>query len=122
MTPSEVARLLKVSEQTVLREIDRGELRAFPVAKRWRVARDALEDYLSRPAEGPVIDPGAVSTLQVAEILHCTRENAWRLMSTQIIPSRRVGRAWVTRLSDVETYQRQHGASTEAPSAAESPN
>ncbi|OYO21498.1 hypothetical protein CGZ93_10425 [Enemella dayhoffiae] len=111
MTPGEVAQILKVSEQTVHREINRGELEAFAVAKRWRIRREALEAYLHRPAPVQVIDPEAVTTLQVSDLLHCSREAAWRLMAQQTIPARRDGRAWVARLADVEAYR----ASMETP-------
>lgn len=46
----EIANLLKVSVQTIIREINRGHLRAWKVGKQWRVSEDDLKQYLdSRP-------------------------------------------------------------------------
>jgi excisionase family DNA binding protein len=46
LTPRQVAEQLVVSERTVIRLIERGELRGIRVGRQWRVPKEALEDYL----------------------------------------------------------------------------
>jgi len=48
LTVKEVAEILRVSQPTVLRVIDDGELRAIRVRNQWRIRRSDLEDYLQR--------------------------------------------------------------------------
>ena len=48
LTVKEVAEILRVSQPTVLRMIDDGELRAIRVRNQWRIRRSELEDYLQR--------------------------------------------------------------------------
>ena len=52
LTPLEVAKILRVSKATVLREIERGNLNAFKVGKQFRVFRSDLDEFVmrSRPA------------------------------------------------------------------------
>ncbi len=45
-TPEQVAQQLLVSPRTVLRLIERGELRAIRVGRQWRIPKDALDAYL----------------------------------------------------------------------------
>jgi len=48
LTVKEVAEILRVSQPTVLRMIDDGELRAIRVRNQWRIRRSDLDDYLQR--------------------------------------------------------------------------
>jgi putative molybdopterin biosynthesis protein len=48
LTPAEVARLAKVSRETVYREIDRGELPAIHVGRQLRIDPTDLSQYLGR--------------------------------------------------------------------------
>ena len=57
LTVAEVAKLLKINEQTVRNWIDRGELAAVRAGRRVRIRRSALEEVLQevntpRPAPG----------------------------------------------------------------------
>jgi len=47
-TISEVARLLKVSDQVVRQLIDRGELRYKRVGRQYRITREMLDEYLNK--------------------------------------------------------------------------
>jgi excisionase family DNA binding protein len=44
----EVAKLLKLNEQTVKRLANRGELPGFKLGGRWRFRREALEEHIKR--------------------------------------------------------------------------
>lgn len=46
---SEAAKILRVSEATVLREIHRGKLPARKVGRKFRILRSAVEEYLHEP-------------------------------------------------------------------------
>ena len=48
LTVKEVAAILRVSQPTVLRMIDDGELPAIRVRTQWRIRRSNLDDYLQR--------------------------------------------------------------------------
>jgi excisionase family DNA binding protein len=48
LTPAEVARLAKVSRETVYREIDRGVLRALHVGRQLRIDQIDFRMYLDR--------------------------------------------------------------------------
>src|SRR5260370_39816750 len=48
LTVKEVAEILRVSQPTVLRMIDDGELRAIRVRNTWKIRRSYLDDYLPR--------------------------------------------------------------------------
>ncbi len=48
LTVKEVAQILRISQPTVLRMIDDGELRALRVRHQWRIRRSDLDDYLQR--------------------------------------------------------------------------
>lgn len=48
LTVKEVAELLRVSQPTVLRMIDDGDLRAIRVRTQWRIRRSDLDEYLQR--------------------------------------------------------------------------
>ena len=52
LTVKEVAEILRVSQPTVLRMIDDGELRAIRVRTQWRIRRSDLDDYLQRGGSG----------------------------------------------------------------------
>ena len=54
LTVKEVAEILRVSQPTVLRMIDDGELRAIRVRNQWRIRRSDLDDYLQRGGSGAV--------------------------------------------------------------------
>lgn len=54
LTVKEVAEILRVSQPTVLRMIDDGELRAIRVRNQWRIRRSDLDDYLQRRGSGVV--------------------------------------------------------------------
>lgn len=47
-TREEVAEFLKVSPQTVTREIKRGKLRAVKVGRQYRVPESSIRDYVER--------------------------------------------------------------------------
>lgn len=44
----EVAKLLKLNEQTVKRLANRGEIPGFKIGGRWRFRREAIEEYIRR--------------------------------------------------------------------------
>lgn len=46
MELKEVARMLKVSERTLIRLVERGELLGFKVGDRWRFYRSDIEKYI----------------------------------------------------------------------------
>jgi len=46
MTPSEVAGILKVSEEDVVAAITAGELKARKIGNAYRISKEALEEYL----------------------------------------------------------------------------
>lgn len=46
LTIKEVAKKLRVSEDTVRRMIDSGELPAFQVHRQWRIRKDVLERFM----------------------------------------------------------------------------
>lgn len=48
LTVSQVAELLQVSSQTVIRRINKGELKGVKVGRFWRISKDNLKDYLER--------------------------------------------------------------------------
>lgn len=48
LTVKEVAEILRVSQPTVLRMIDDGELPAIRVRTQWRIRRVDLDDYLQQ--------------------------------------------------------------------------
>lgn len=48
LTAKEVADHLRLNVRTVLKLIERGELRAVKVAGRWRISIEALQEYLKR--------------------------------------------------------------------------
>ena len=48
LTVKEVAEILRVSQPTILRMIDDGELRAIRVRNQWRIRRSDPDDYLQR--------------------------------------------------------------------------
>ena len=43
-TIQEVAKILKLSQQTIVRMIKRGELYAIKVAHRWRIPKEEIDD------------------------------------------------------------------------------
>jgi excisionase family DNA binding protein len=45
---SEVAKLLKLNEQTVKRLANRGELLGFKIGGRWRFRREAIGEYIRK--------------------------------------------------------------------------
>lgn len=53
LTPEEVAAMLRVHPETVLRALRSGKLSGTKVGRQWRVARETLEEYLrAKPAVG----------------------------------------------------------------------
>lgn len=44
----DVAKLLKLNEQTVKRLANRGELPGFKIGGRWRFRREAIEEYIRK--------------------------------------------------------------------------
>lgn len=48
LTVEEVAKRLRVNERTVLRLLDRKELKGYKVGRVWRVDSPDLEDYVRR--------------------------------------------------------------------------
>lgn len=44
----EVAKLLRLNEQTVKRLANRGELPGFKIGGRWRFRREAIEEYIRK--------------------------------------------------------------------------
>ncbi len=48
MTLEDVAKLLEVSERTILRLLDKKELKGFKVGRAWRFEPKDVEDYIER--------------------------------------------------------------------------
>ena len=46
LSPEEVAKILALNPRTILRMIERGELPATKVARRWRVKEIDLQNYI----------------------------------------------------------------------------
>ncbi len=61
LTSQEVADMLKIDEQTVVRLAQRGELPAIKIARRWRFSTAALE-ALFRPGQSPKENQGESSS------------------------------------------------------------
>ncbi len=53
MTASEVAEVLRIRPDSVTRKINRGEIPAVKVGKRWMVRRETLEAILSSAIPSP---------------------------------------------------------------------
>ncbi len=47
-TIKEVAKILKVSDDTVRRMIDSGELEAFKVHNQWRIRKEVLDRFMGK--------------------------------------------------------------------------
>jgi excisionase family DNA binding protein len=47
-TLSELAENLKVSEQTIMQQIRRGNLRGYKIGKGWRFSDDQIDDYMEK--------------------------------------------------------------------------
>ncbi len=45
LTAQEVADILRVSLQTIIRELKEGSLAGFKVRNQWRIRRESLDDY-----------------------------------------------------------------------------
>ena len=45
-TPQEIAEILRINEQTVLRFIREGKIKAVKAGRAYRISERALEDYL----------------------------------------------------------------------------
>lgn len=56
MTPSEVAARLSVSERTVYKLLERGELRSHRVGNRWRVSQEAFREYMAATVHVPSVE------------------------------------------------------------------
>ena len=56
-TPTEVAEILRITNQDVLMLINRGDLKAFPVLGQARVSDQALEEFMRRPYNGSTTRP-----------------------------------------------------------------
>lgn len=52
LSPEEVARLLRVSDQTVINMCQRGELRHVKFGKQYRIFREQIEQMIGRRVEG----------------------------------------------------------------------
>jgi len=52
LTVSEVAKLLRVSDETVYRLCRRGALKASRAGIQWRIKRSTVDEYLSREQGG----------------------------------------------------------------------
>ncbi|HXH11180.1 MAG TPA: helix-turn-helix domain-containing protein [Alphaproteobacteria bacterium] len=52
LTTAQVARLFKFAPQTITKMIRRGDFPAVRIGGRWRIPRQAIEDYLRRHTEG----------------------------------------------------------------------
>lgn len=63
-TTGEAAKILGVHPRTVKREIERGNLEAYPVGLReHRIPRDALERYKQRERPKRKVDKGELATV-----------------------------------------------------------
>ena len=56
-TPTEVAEILRITEEDVLMLINKGDLPAFPVLRQARVSEQTLEEFMRRPYSGPTNRP-----------------------------------------------------------------
>ena len=56
-TPTEVAEILRITEEDVLMLINKGDLPAFPVLGQARVSEQALEEFMRRPYNGSTTRP-----------------------------------------------------------------
>lgn len=62
LTGKEVARLLRVSRDTVYRLAARGELPGRKIGRIWRFQRRSIEEYLSQQGQGSSPRPSPLST------------------------------------------------------------
>jgi len=53
LNADEVAKLLRISKRTLLREVEAGKLEAFKVGKSLRFTREAVEDYINKQKVHP---------------------------------------------------------------------
>ena len=68
LTVAQVAERLQVRIRTVYGLIKRGELRAVKIGRVWRVPLEALQEYLTGPAEIQASDAEPVSGEELADI------------------------------------------------------
>lgn len=101
LTVREVARWLRVSEQTILRELIRGHMIGFKVRGAWRVQRASVEAYM---AQSPAPEVDELSTYDVARRIGRSRETAWRLMSSGKLPATRRGKSWYATPEAVQQW------------------
>ncbi len=53
LNTDEVAKILRVSKRTLLREVESGRLEAFKVGKSLRFTREAVEKYIEKQKVAP---------------------------------------------------------------------
>lgn len=53
LTPIEIAKQLKITERTVYRWLDAGDLRGVKLGRVWRVRRNDLEKFLTERENSP---------------------------------------------------------------------
>lgn len=51
LTPGEIAKELKVSERSVYRWIDSGELKAVKLGRIWRIAKEDFDEFIQNKKE-----------------------------------------------------------------------
>jgi len=51
LTSTEVAEILRVSDQTIVGMCKRGELDSVKVGKQYRIYKDAVEQWIKRPID-----------------------------------------------------------------------
>lgn len=104
LTVREVAEWLRVSEQTILRELLHDHMDGFKVRGAWRIRREAVETYMSRR----IPERGDLSTVEVAKRIGRSRETAWRLMQSGAIVSTRRGKGWFATPEAVDAWLADH--------------
>jgi len=53
LSPSEAAKRLNVSVETIRRLCRLGEIRAMRIGRQWRISEEALEEHLTRGLDAP---------------------------------------------------------------------
>lgn len=53
LTPAEIAKQLKITERTVYRWLDAGQLRGLKLGRVWRVRNSDLESFLKERENSP---------------------------------------------------------------------
>lgn len=119
LTIREIMREYGVCRQTILWPIYKGRLKAkkktFAHTSLWLINRSDFETYRKtrynhslREIDGKLIfdkEKGLYSAREVADLLGCHLQRIYYHLRVGLIPSKRVGAAWVVHIDDINQYK-----------------